>query len=173
MKRLLILSLGAVLAVGLIVQTAGASSGGKKVLEFDTMVGVSGPFVGSSNPIRGVNGGGLPWQIAKGKGELASDGRLEVKVRGLVLLDGPPVPPALPGDEPHLVVSGDRELPDHRRWQSDHHERGDRSLPGNRDRGVRDRGDRDAAPSVPRPDHLRRALLDDVVLRHGRIVRTH
>jgi hypothetical protein len=100
MKRLLILSLGAVLAVGLIVQTAGASSGGKKVLEFDTMVGVSGPFVGSSNPIRGVNGGGLPWQIATGKGELASDGSLEVKVRGLVLLDGPPVPPALRGTNP-------------------------------------------------------------------------
>jgi hypothetical protein len=100
MKRLLILSLGAVLAVGLIVQAAGASSGGRKVLEFDTMVGVSGPFVGSSNPIRGVNGGGLPWQIARGKGELASDGSLEVKVRGLVLLDGPPVPPALRGTNP-------------------------------------------------------------------------
>ena len=76
MKRLLILSLGAVLAVGLIVQTAGASSSGQKVLKFDTMVGVDGPFVGSSNPIRGVNGGGLPWQIAKGKGELESDGSL-------------------------------------------------------------------------------------------------
>jgi hypothetical protein len=100
MKRLLILLLGAVLAVGLVVQASGASSSERKVLEFDTMVGVSGPFVGSSNPIRGVNGGGLPWQIAEGKGELASDGRLEVKVRGLVLLNGPPVPPALQGTNP-------------------------------------------------------------------------
>ena len=100
MKRLLILFLGPVLAVGLIVQASGASSSGQKVLELDTMVGVSGPFVGSANPIRGVNGGGLPWEIAEGRGELASDGKLEVEVRGLVLLDGLPVPPALRGTNP-------------------------------------------------------------------------
>ena len=63
------------------------------MLELDTMVVVSGPFVGSANPIRGVNGGGLPWEIAEGRGELASDGKLEVEVRGLVLLDGPPYRP--------------------------------------------------------------------------------
>jgi hypothetical protein len=100
MRRLVILLLGAVLAVGLIVQASGASPSGQKVLEFDTMVGVTGPFVGSANPIRGVNGGGLPWQIAEGRGELESNGRLEVEVRGLVLLDGPPVPLALRGTNP-------------------------------------------------------------------------
>jgi hypothetical protein len=100
MKRLVILFLGAVLAVGLIVQASGASSSGQKVLEFDTMGAVSGPFVGSANPIRGVNGGGLPWQIAEGRGELGSNGRLEVEVRGLVLLNAPPVPPALRGTNP-------------------------------------------------------------------------
>ncbi len=100
MRRSLIMLLGAVLAVGLIVQASGASSTRKKVLEFDTMAGVSGPFVGLSNPIRGVNGGGFPWQIAEGRGELARDGRLEVEVRGLVLLNGPPVPPALRGTSP-------------------------------------------------------------------------
>jgi hypothetical protein len=100
MKRLVIPFLGAVLAVGLIVQASGASSSGQKVFEFDTMVGVSGPFVGSANPIRGVNGGGLPWQIGEGRGELESNGRLEVEVRGLVLLNGPPVPPALRGTNP-------------------------------------------------------------------------
>jgi hypothetical protein len=99
-KRLLILCLGAVLAVGLVVQTSGASSRGQKVVEFDTMVGVSGPFVGSTNPIRGVNGGGLPWQIAEGHGELSSNGRLEVEVEGLVLLNAAPVPPALRGTNP-------------------------------------------------------------------------
>jgi hypothetical protein len=41
-----------------------------KVLEFDTMAPVSGPFVGSANPIRGFPGGGLPWVIASGSGEL-------------------------------------------------------------------------------------------------------
>ena len=100
MKRLLILFLGTVLAVGLIVQASGASSGGQTVLEFDTMPPVSGPFVGSANPIRGVNGGGLPWQIAEGSGQLASDGSLQVEVQGLVLLNGPPVPPALRGTNP-------------------------------------------------------------------------
>jgi hypothetical protein len=100
MKRFLILFLAAVLAVGLIVQASGASSSGQKVLEFDTMVGVSGPFVGAANPIRGVNGGGLPWQIAEGRGELASDGSLEVEVRGLVLLNAAPVPLALRGTNP-------------------------------------------------------------------------
>jgi hypothetical protein len=100
MKRSAILFLVAVLAVGLIVQVSGATSSGQKVLEFDTMAAVSGPFVGSANPIRGVNGGGLPWQIAEGRGELGSDGRLEVEVRGLVLLNGPPVPLALRGTNP-------------------------------------------------------------------------
>jgi hypothetical protein len=99
-KRFLVLFCGAVLALGLIVQTSGASSSGQKVLEFDTMVPVSGPFVGSANPIRGVNGGGFPWQIAEGRGELAANGKLEVKVRGLVLFNGAPVPPALRGTNP-------------------------------------------------------------------------
>jgi hypothetical protein len=100
MKRLLILFLGAVLAVGLIVQASGASSDTQKVLGFDTMAAVVGPFVGSAIPIRGVNGGGLPWQIAEGRGELGSDGSLRVRVQGLVLLDAAPVPAALRGTNP-------------------------------------------------------------------------
>ncbi len=100
MKRMLVLILGAVLAVGLVVQASGASSDGRKVLEFDTMAAVSGPFIGSANPIRGVNGGGLPWQIAEGKGKLRADGRLEVEVEGLVLLNAAPVPPAVRGTNP-------------------------------------------------------------------------
>jgi hypothetical protein len=56
-----------------------------KVLEFDTMAPVSGPFVGAANPIRGFAGGGLPWVIASGSGELSAGGALEVRVRGLVL----------------------------------------------------------------------------------------
>jgi hypothetical protein len=100
MKRSLVLFFATVLALGLIVQASGASSSGQKVLEFDTMAAVSGPFVGSANPIRGVNGGGFPWQIAEARGELAADGKLEVEVRGLVLLNGAPVPPALRGTNP-------------------------------------------------------------------------
>ena len=100
MKRVAIL-IAAVLTVGLFVQASLASSrGDDTVLKFETLAPVSGPFVGTSNPIRGVNGGGLPWQIAKGEGELRADGSLEVDVEGLVLLNGAPVPPALRGTNP-------------------------------------------------------------------------
>jgi hypothetical protein len=59
------------------------------ILEFNTMFPVSGPYVGTANPIRGINGGGLPWAIATAQGELQSSGRLDVNVTGLVLASGP------------------------------------------------------------------------------------
>lgn len=78
------------LILGLFLPGAGsAQSSDHTILEFKTMVGISGPFVGSANPIRGINGGGLPWAIEKGRGELQADGKLEVKVKGLVLAAGP------------------------------------------------------------------------------------
>jgi hypothetical protein len=55
------------------------------------MAPVVGPYVGAANPIRGVPGGGLPWAIDEGQGELRVDGRLEVEVEGLVLAAGPAV----------------------------------------------------------------------------------
>ena len=58
------------------------------ILEFKRMAPVTGPFVGTANPIRGVPGGGIPWMIAEGRGELSADGHLEVSVRGLVLAAG-------------------------------------------------------------------------------------
>jgi hypothetical protein len=61
----------------------------EKVLDFDTMVGVSGPFKGTANPINGVNGGGLAWTIAVGRGKLRTDGELTITVRGLVFAEGP------------------------------------------------------------------------------------
>mgnify|MGYP001323113143 CR=1 FL=1 len=54
------------------------------ILEFDTMVGVPRPYTGATNAIRGIPGGGLPWVISSGRGELKSTGRLEILVRGLV-----------------------------------------------------------------------------------------
>jgi hypothetical protein len=59
-----------------------------KILEFDTMVGVPQAFTSAQNPIRGINGGGLPWTLTSAKGELKASGRLEVKVQGLVLAAG-------------------------------------------------------------------------------------
>ncbi|HEX9123197.1 MAG TPA: hypothetical protein VF984_07535 [Actinomycetota bacterium] len=103
MRRWLTAVLGAVLAVGLIAVAANASSNDPKsrtILNFRTMAPVTGPFVGSANPIRGINGGGFPWQIEEAKGELEADGHLKVEVEGLVLLDGDPVPAALQGTNP-------------------------------------------------------------------------
>ncbi len=36
---------------------------GVPILAFKTMVPVTGPYVGMTNPIRTVPGGGRPWQI--------------------------------------------------------------------------------------------------------------
>ncbi len=77
---------------------AGADPG--TILKFATMTPVTGPYVGTANPIRAVPGGGLPWIITAGTGALKSDGHLLVHVRGLVLADQAPVPPALQGTNP-------------------------------------------------------------------------
>jgi len=79
---------------------APASAGPATILKFDTMTPVTGPYVGTANPIRTVPGGGLPWIITAGAGALHSDGHLLVHVSGLVLADQPPVPPALRGTNP-------------------------------------------------------------------------
>lgn len=100
MRKLSLLSLGALLGIALIAQAPAASSGGMPVFAFNTMAPVVGPFVGATNPIRGVNGGGLPWQIDMAHGLLGSDGRLLVQVQGLVLLDAAPVPENLRGTNP-------------------------------------------------------------------------
>lgn len=60
-----------------------------KILEFDTMSGVAAPYTGSGNPIRGVAGGGLPWALQSARGELRSNGKLEIRVSGLVFAAGP------------------------------------------------------------------------------------
>lgn len=89
MRRAFVLLLG-VLAVGaVVVQSTAAKDGGspgKDVLEFDVMTPVVAPFTGTAHPIRGVNGGGVPWQIDRGRGDLSSDGRLKIRVEGLVLV---------------------------------------------------------------------------------------
>jgi hypothetical protein len=80
--------LGVVL--GMTVLTAsGLSAKSPQILEFDTMVGVPQALTGSASPIRGVSGGGLPWAITAGTGELSASGLLEIHVTGLVLAAGP------------------------------------------------------------------------------------
>jgi len=57
----------------------------RSLLEWKVMVGVPRPYTGTANAIRGVAGGGVPWVIRSGKGELTVDGHLEVNVKGLVI----------------------------------------------------------------------------------------
>ncbi len=86
MKKLLAV-LAAVVALAAIGVTAAVSSGdGRAVLKFDTMAPVVPPYTGTTNPIRGVNGGGVPWKLASAQGRLRADGRLEIEVQGLVLV---------------------------------------------------------------------------------------
>lgn len=57
---------------------------GHRILEFRSMTPVTGAAVGTVNE-RGLAGGGLPWVIASGRGEVDSDGRVDVSVTGLVI----------------------------------------------------------------------------------------
>jgi hypothetical protein len=86
MKKLMAVLAG-VVAVAVIAVTAAVSSGdGRTVLKFDTMAPVVPPYTGTTNPIRGVNGGGLPWKLSSAEGRLRADGRLSIDVMGLVLV---------------------------------------------------------------------------------------
>ena len=91
MKRLALILcfLGIVLVTAWVARpTVGAPGGTSdetKILRFQTMVGVQPPYTGAANRIRGVPGGGAPWDIADAKGELRADGEIDIKVRGLVL----------------------------------------------------------------------------------------
>jgi hypothetical protein len=80
-------------------QDAGSSQN-QKVLDFEVMTPVVEPFTGPVNPIRGVPGGGLPWQLNDANGELSSNGRLSVEIDGLVLASRAPVPPEMQGTNP-------------------------------------------------------------------------
>ncbi|MBI4673461.1 MAG: hypothetical protein HY741_17550 [Chloroflexi bacterium] len=91
MTRRLFLLLTTLLTVGVIFfgwQVPQTTAKVPKILEFDTMVGVPQALTGSQNPIRGINGGGLPWKLSAASGELKTNGRLEIEVRGLVLAAG-------------------------------------------------------------------------------------
>jgi hypothetical protein len=83
MKKLVMF---AVLALGVVgIASAAGSAAPATVLKANTIVGVTGPYVGATNPIRGVGGGGIPWNIAEGTVVLGAGGHLDIKVQGLVL----------------------------------------------------------------------------------------
>lgn len=92
MKALLLVALALTFALSALAaggQFSSAIAKEPKILEFDRMVGLPTAFTGTQNPIRGINGGGLPWVVSSAKGELKATGKLEVKVEGLVFSAGP------------------------------------------------------------------------------------
>lgn len=83
------------------------NEGEKIIMAFETMYGVDGPFVGDTNPIRGIIGDELPWEIANFiVGKLDTTGRLRIVVRGLVFKDDPSVPPELRGKNDEAQFRG-------------------------------------------------------------------
>ena len=65
----------------------------RTMLEFGTMVANSSPFIGAAGTIRGIAAAPLPWSVTgRIKGELKTNGELEIEVRGLVLANDPSVP---------------------------------------------------------------------------------
>jgi hypothetical protein len=91
MTRRRSISLAVVVALAsllLLLQVTSVAAKGPKILKFGTMVGVTGSFVGSANPLRGVNGGGLPWRLNEAGGQLTAGGHLDIEVEGLVLAAG-------------------------------------------------------------------------------------
>lgn len=103
----LLAALLAVPAIAMASNTDGTSGGRApaastvpNVVKFDVMTTVTGPYVGGANPIRGLSGGGFPWEVREAKGEVDTDGTVMVKVRGLVLAHQDPVPPAKQGTNP-------------------------------------------------------------------------
>ena len=92
MKKYTLMALALTLALALVFlggQFTQATAKEPKILEFDTMVGLPQAFTLAQNPIRGINGGGLPWAIGSSHGELKASGKLEIDVQGLVFAAGP------------------------------------------------------------------------------------
>ena len=76
------------LVLGVVAQASLVTAKGPdKVLEWDTMIGVPTGLTGAQSqaPLRGINGGGVPWTLTEGRGELTVSGHLEIEVDGLVL----------------------------------------------------------------------------------------
>lgn len=80
------LALAVLLAASPLAARADDGADDAKVLKFDTMAAVVAPFLGAAGTIGAVPAGGAPWKITSGRGELRADGRIKVRVRGLVLV---------------------------------------------------------------------------------------
>src|SRR5262245_40605962 len=87
------LALGSGVAMG----AEGEGHHKRELLTFHIMFGVDGAFVGDSNPVAGIPGDELPWEISSARGHLDTDGNLFLRVKGVVFKDDPSVPENLRG----------------------------------------------------------------------------
>src|SRR5687767_206233 len=87
MKKIFLVTMITLLVLSTSFFAGSATAKEAKILEFDTMVGVPAGLTGAQSqaPLRGINGGGIPWAIGSGSGELTASGKLEINVQGLVL----------------------------------------------------------------------------------------
>jgi hypothetical protein len=86
-RRLLVAAVGALGLVGAGTLSVAAHEG-RTLVEFDSMTPVTGSAVGAVND-RGIKGGGLPWVISSGRGEVDREGHLSVTVKGLIIVVAP------------------------------------------------------------------------------------
>lgn len=101
MRKSILALAGLAAAVAVVLpSTVIGGDDGRKVLEARSMAGVPLAYTAARSPIRGVNGGGLPWEIDAGEVSLRANGRLKVEVEGLVLGRSAPVPATLQGTNP-------------------------------------------------------------------------
>ncbi|HEX3290041.1 MAG TPA: hypothetical protein VHR46_01510 [Gaiella sp.] len=101
MKKGFLALTGLAVAVALVGPALGlGSADGRKVSDAKVLAPVTEPYTLAANAIRGVPGGGLPWEIGDATADLRADGRLQVEVEGLVLARRPPVPANLQGTNP-------------------------------------------------------------------------
>jgi hypothetical protein len=95
MNKLSVFGLLTILVIGALFAAASsptpAAAREPKILAFETMVGLPSALTGTSSngPLRGLSGGGLPWNIASARGTLTASGHLEIEVKGLVFAAGP------------------------------------------------------------------------------------
>ena len=73
-------------AASLVIGSAAVASAhsSSELLEFDSMTPITGSAVGAVND-RGITGGGKPWVITSGTGEVDRDGNVHVTVHGLII----------------------------------------------------------------------------------------
>ncbi len=71
--------------------TTVATAKGNRLVDADSMIGVPARLTGVAGQIRGINGGGLPWNIGEASAEVSASGKVEVEFEGLVFAAGPNV----------------------------------------------------------------------------------